>query len=114
MSNSRCCSTDERESKMVNVNKSKSKGITVNAWYTDKSESKIVHKLYTRNVKDAKDEEPLVTDNSKIEVIKAPGYFKLFKCGKKFFNNMYTTYKCACMENDKGGYWGGMYETITK
>ena len=43
-------------------------------------------------VKDTKYEEPLVTDNSKIEVIKALGYFKLFECGKKFFNNLDAAY----------------------
>ena len=39
-------------------------------------------------VKDTKDEEPPVRDNSNIEVIKAPGYFKPFECGKTFFKNL--------------------------
>ena len=58
----------------------------------------------TSKVKYTKDEEPLVTDNSKIKVIKALGYFKLFECGKKFFDNLDTTYKCACISNAKGNY----------
>ena len=36
-------------------------------------------------VKDTKDEEPAVTY---IEAIKAPGYLKLFECGKELFNNL--------------------------
>ena len=36
----------------------------------------------TSKVKYITDEETAVTD---IEVIKAPGYFKLFECGKQFF-----------------------------
>ena len=51
----------------------------------------------TNKAKDKKDEEPPVTDNSNIEVIKAPGYFKIFECGKMFFNNLDSTYECTCM-----------------
>ena len=56
----------------------------------------------------------MVTDNSKIEVIKVLGYFKLFKCGKKFFEKLDATYERVCMENAKENYSGGMYDTITK
>ena len=48
----------------------------------EKSKPQIFHKVNTRKVKDKKDEENLVTYNSKIEAIKTPGYFKLFDCGK--------------------------------
>ena len=68
----------------------------------------------TRKVKYTRDEELLVTDNYKIEVIKAPGCFKLFKCGKKFFDNLDVTYERACMANEKENYWEKMYDTITK
>ena len=51
----------------------------------------------TKKVKGTKDEEPSVTDNSKIGAIKVPGYFKLFKCSKKLFKNLDVTYKCAFM-----------------
>ena len=64
-------------------------------------------------LKDKNDEEPLVTNNYIIEVIKAPGYFKLFNCGKTFFNNLDKMYECACMVNAKVKYWGEMYDTIT-
>ena len=70
--------------------------------------------MNTIKVKDTKDEEPLVTDNSKIEVIKDPGYSKLFECGKKFFNNLDATYERACMANAKEKYRSEMYDTITK
>ena len=33
----------------------------------------------TRKLKDTKDEEPVAAD---IELINAPGYFRLFECGK--------------------------------
>ena len=64
----------------------------------------------TSEVKYTKDEEPSVMD---ILLIKAPGYFKLFECGKEFFNNLDAAYECACMENAKDKYWGEMYDTIT-
>ena len=38
----------------------------------------------TNKVKDTKDEEHSVTDNSNIEVINTLGNFKLFECGKFF------------------------------
>ena len=53
-------------------------------------------------------------DNSKIGVIKAPGYFKLFKCGKESLNNLDVTYDCAWMENAKNKYWGEIYDNIIK
>ena len=53
-------------------------------------------------------------DNSKIEVIKAPGYLELFEYGSKFFNNLVATYECPCVENLKENYWVEMYDTITK
>ena len=59
----------------------------------------------TNKVKDKKDEKPSVTDNPNIEVIKAPGDFKLFECSKMLFKNMDAVYKCACMENAKEKYW---------
>ena len=58
-----------------------------------------------KKVKDTKDEEHSVTNNSNIEVIKAPGYFKIFKCGKTFLNKLEATYERVCMENVKGEYW---------
>ena len=71
--------------------------------------------MNTNEVKYTKDEEPPVTDNSKTEVIKAPGYFKLFECSKNFFKNLNTTYKCVCMENVKESHWGKcmILQTIT-
>ena len=48
----------------------------------DEIESKTVQEMdiivNANKVKNTKDEEPAVTNNSKIEVIKTPGYFKLF------------------------------------
>ena len=52
-----------------------------------------MNKVSTIKVKDIKGEEPLVTVNSKIEAIKSPGYFKLFKCGKKLFENLGAMYE---------------------
>ena len=46
-----------------------------------------------------KNEEPSVTDNS---VINVPSYFKLFECGKNFFNNIDATYEQACMATWQG------------
>ena len=47
----------------------------------DKSESKRAHEMdisaNTNKLKDTRDE-PSVTDNSNVEVIQAPEYFKLF------------------------------------
>ena len=63
----------------------------------------------TSKVKYAKDEEPLVTDNFNI---KAPGYFKLFKYGKSFFNNLDAMYYRDFMAGAKGKYWVKMYDTI--
>ena len=64
-------------------------------------------------IKHTKDEEPSVMDNYNNEVIKAPDYFKLFRCNKKFFNYQDGTYKQGCMENSKGKYWSEMYDTVT-
>ena len=97
MSNSHGCSTDKSTPKRVNINRRESKRVNVNACYTDIIKLKSVNKVDTSKVKYKRDEEPLVTDNSKIEVIKAPGYFKLSECSKKFFNNLDATYKLACM-----------------
>ena len=87
--------------------------VNVNTCSTDKSESKgvTIERCYMVNseVKDTKDE-ALVTDNL---VIKALGHFKLFKCGKTFFNNLDAMYDRACMENAKYKYWTEMYDTIT-
>ena len=55
-------------------------------------------------------DEPLLTDNSSIKVL---GYFKLFECGKEFFNKLDTAYEHACMENGNYGYWEEMYDTTT-
>ena len=63
-------------------------------------------------VKYKRDEEPLIMDNSTIEVIKAPGYFKLFDWGKKISNNLDMAYKRACMKNAKEKYWVGIHDTI--
>ena len=97
MSNSRVCSMDERESRSINVN----------MCYMNKRKPKSVHEMdmsvNTSEVKYTKDEEPSVMD---ILLIKAPGYFKLFECGKEFFNNLDAAYECACMENAKDKYWG--------
>ena len=68
----------------------------------------------TRKVKDTKDEEPLVKHNSKIKVIKAPGYFKLFKCDTHFFENLDVRYEQTCMANAKENGWGKLYDTIVK
>ena len=72
----------------------------------DKSESKSIHEMdisvNTSKVKDTKDEKSAATD---IELIKAPGYFKLFESGKEFFNNLDATYECACMASAKENYW---------
>ena len=66
--------------------------------------------MNTSKVKYTKNKEPLIVD---ISLLKAPGYFKLFGCGKEFFNNLDMTHEHACMENSKGKYWIEMYDTIT-
>ena len=53
-------------------------------------------------VKYKKYEEPFVTG---IFLIKAPDYFKLFECGKEFFNNLDATYERAGIANVKDNYW---------
>ena len=82
--------------------------VKVNACSTDKSKSKVWTSMYilqarvkqksfikwgksvnTRKVKCTKDEAP---SDTSILLIKALGYFKLFECGKKFFDDMDTTY----------------------
>ena len=65
-------------------------------------------------VKYTKGEESIFMDNSKIEAIKAQGYFKLFECGKKIFYNLDATYGRACVPNAKDKYWGEMCDNITK
>ena len=126
---SHVCSTDKSKPKSINTDKSKPKRVNFNACSTEKSEpkrvdvntcstdereSKSVHKMdiimNKRNIKDTKDEEPSVMD---ILLIKAPGYFELFECGKYFFNNLDTMYEHACMENVKNDYWTEMYDVIT-
>ena len=88
-----------RENKIVHVVERKSKIINGNACSTDEIESKSVHEMdisvNTNKAKYTKDEEPPVTDNYNIEVIKAPGYFKIFECRKMFFNNLDSTYECT-------------------
>ena len=46
-------------------------------------------------------EEPLVTDNS---VVNVPVYFKLLECIKKFLNKLDTTCEWACMATLKENY----------
>ena len=46
----------DSESKRVTINKSKSKRVNFNAYYTDDSESKSVHEVNRIKVKDTKDE----------------------------------------------------------
>ena len=41
------------------------------------------------------DEEPLVTDNS---VINVPRYFKLFECGRNSLKTLDAAYDQVCME----------------
>ena len=48
-----------------------------------------------------KNKEPPVRDNS---VINVPIHFKLFKCGKNFFNKIYATCERECMATLKGKY----------
>ena len=60
--------------------------------------------MNTNKLKDTKDEEPSVIDDSNIEVIKVPGYFKLFEFGKKFFNNLGVAYEHVCMVHSKEKY----------
>ena len=83
MSNLQGCYIDRRKSRRANVN----------ACSTEESESKSVHRVNMSKVKNAKDEEPSFTDNSKIEVTKAQDYFKISECGRKFFKNLEET--CA-------------------
>ena len=82
--------------------------ININPCSADDSESKSVHKMdiivNTKKLKDAKYEEPSVADNSNIKLIKAPGCFKLLKCVKMLFNNLYAKYEHVCVENLKGNY----------
>ena len=96
ISNHPVCSTDKSESKIVHVDKSKSERIYVLACSMYEQESKSAHKMdtsvNTKKVTDTKYEETLVKDNYNIEVIMAPGYFKLFDCGKMLFNNLDTKY----------------------
>ena len=87
--NSHICSEDDRESKSVHE-----MDISVN----------------TSKVKATKDEELVVTD---IEVIKDPGYSKLFDCGKEFINNLDVTYEQACIESVKGKDWSKFHHNIT-
>ena len=94
MSNPIGCSMDEIESKRVNMNESESKRVNASASSTDKSKSQSVREMNKRKVKDTKDEQPLVTDNSKIDVIETPGYFKLFDCDK-MFSATWTRHKNA-------------------
>ena len=63
----------------------------------------------TSKVKDNNDE-PLVKD---ILLIKAPGYFKLYECGKEFSNNLDVIYECACMACAKEKYWAEFHHIIT-
>ena len=74
--------------------------VIVNACSLDEIELKSVHiSVNTSEVKDAnnetKDEEPLVTDNS---VINVPRYFKLFECGRNSLKNLDAAYDQVCME----------------
>ena len=63
----------------------------------------------TSEVKDTKDEAS-VMDNS---VIKSPGYFQLFACGKEFFNNLDATYGCVSMASAKENHWSEFHQIIT-
>ena len=54
-------------------------------------------RVNTKKVKDTRDEEYLVTDNSKFEVIKTQGYFELLECSKKFSKYLDMRYKRMCM-----------------
>ena len=59
-------------------------------------------------VKDTKYEEPSV---SYILLIKTLGHFKLFQCGKEFFNNLETACEHACTKNSKDNDWAEIYDT---
>ena len=48
-----------------------------------------------------------------IQLIKALGYFKLFKYGKKLFNNLDVMYEHACMASAKEKYWSEIHHIIT-
>ena len=54
---------------------------------------------YTKN--ETKDEEPLVMDNS---VINVPSYFKLFECGEKLLNKLDAICERVCMATLKEKY----------
>ena len=112
--NSHFCSLDDSESKSINMEKTlsqvcstderESKSVIVNACSLEKSKWKSVHiSVNTSEVKEAinktKDEEPSGTDNP---VINVPSYFKLYKCGKNFLNNLDAMYKRLWMANLQG------------
>ena len=54
--NSHFCYTYDGKSKSINTDECRSKGVDVNACYTDESEPKSVHKANTRKVKYKEDE----------------------------------------------------------
>ena len=58
----------------------------------------------------SEDEEPLIADNT---VINETIYFNLFECGKKFLNNLDSTYERAFMENSKDKHYSKMCNTLT-
>ena len=112
------CSLDDSESKSINMDKtlshvcstdkSESETIIDDACSTDDSESKRVHiSVNTSDVKysmnETKDEEPLVTDNS---IINVPSYLKIFECRKNLLNNIDATNELSFMETSQGnGIW---------
>ena len=105
--NKTVCYTDRSESEIINeVDTIKMDVNEVDASIVDVDEvdTSIIedNKVNTLKVKNTRDEEPSVMENSDI---KALGYFKLFECGKTFFKNMHATYGCACMENTKENHW---------
>ena len=54
-------------------------------------------------------EEPLVTYNP---VVKQPGYFNLFKCGKKILNRLDATCEQAFMVTSRLKYYTEMFNNI--
>ena len=106
--NFRVCSTEEKKLKVlvhtianqkgltstcVIRERSNKKGLTSTCVLRTRANQKSVPEMdisvNTSEVKDTKDEEPPVMD---ISLIKAPGYFKLFKYIKYFFQNLDAIY----------------------
>ena len=94
------------------MDKDESKGIIVDKFSTEESESESVHKnvnkeKYVKN--EAEHEEPSVTQDP---VVNEPSCFSIFECKINILNQLDAKYERACMAIPRDKYYTKIYQTL--